>query len=607
MLVRRILSARGKRRTHPREGRASHWRSFERLELRVVLTETAPLIDYPSEPTLHELVPGGFIQYEPVEGDTQGSTPSGPPSSPSLEVTHADILLFPSVNLAANTAALDAFNRAADFWEARFADPIAIRIDADLSNQGFQPNVLGETSPVTGLFMYHDVRERIFRDASDDEPITGELPNSTDQLTFNRHALVNTLSFTGAPGSPILQLSRAGAAALGLRGVAGRASQYAGGNVVDATIRFNSAFTFDFDRGDGIAAGAIDFEGVAIHEIGHVLGFSSTVDSVDRFVAEGNPVNLAPSALDLFRLAPAQGTNSFSTAARILNTGANVVNQVTFDGGHFDPAGLAGFNAGDIPMATGVTFGDGNQASHFRDGLGIGIMDPTLGNGEFGTVTANDLRVLGLVGWDWIDGGGFGATPTFGINLRTTSDTTPTLSGTVSEPSAEVFVRIPEVSAGTNQATLLIDGDSNIVDAFTLTNAATSIAQIDRIDIAFAGPGVVTVVNPANDQSVLSPNTPFFNTTGANSNDFRAVAADATAVGLVSPQSDATNDADVFNLGRTLTITFDDFDPGESFRWRIDMDQRSFAGSDVVTGDMLTGAAVTVWFENGLRLPCTCR
>jgi hypothetical protein len=49
----------------------------------------------------------------------------------------------------------------------------------------------------------------------------------------------------------------------------------------DGTVQFSTGFAFDFDPTDGIAANQIDFIGVAIHEIGHALGFRSGVDTYD--------------------------------------------------------------------------------------------------------------------------------------------------------------------------------------------------------------------------------------------------------------------------------------------------------------------------------------
>ncbi|MBW8001142.1 MAG: PEP-CTERM sorting domain-containing protein [Planctomycetes bacterium] len=55
---------------------------------------------------------------------------------------------------------------------------------------------------------------------------------------------------------------------------------------------------------------------------------------------------------------------------------------------------------GNIQLATGAYNGDGNQASHWKDGLGLGILDPTLAPGELSTITYNDLVAMDLIGWE---------------------------------------------------------------------------------------------------------------------------------------------------------------------------------------------------------------
>ncbi len=52
----------------------------------------------------------------------------------------------------------------------------------------------------------------------------------------------------------------------------------------------------------------------------------------------------------------------------------------------------------------GVVSGDGRQASHWKDnnltGTFIGMMDPTLNNGEMWQITDSDIRALDLIGYD---------------------------------------------------------------------------------------------------------------------------------------------------------------------------------------------------------------
>ncbi len=49
----------------------------------------------------------------------------------------------------------------------------------------------------------------------------------------------------------------------------------------DGAVQFSTGFNFDFTPENGIDSNAIDFLGVAIHEIGDALGFRSGVDTYD--------------------------------------------------------------------------------------------------------------------------------------------------------------------------------------------------------------------------------------------------------------------------------------------------------------------------------------
>lgn len=189
-------------------------------------------------------------------------------------------------------------------------------------------------------------------------------------------------------------------------------NEYAGGsfaNVIDGSVRFNSDFAadFDFDPTDGINAGGIDFLGVAIHEIGHALGFVSGVDVYDVYgFPDGpgwqqggfdfdNPGGGLMSVLDLFRYSNdptgiAPGTDP------VLDWGVN-------DPAYFSIDGQTQV-FGNSLFSTGAYNGDGNQASHWKaNGTCsnfLGIMNPYLCDGTNGAVTALDLAAMDAMGWN---------------------------------------------------------------------------------------------------------------------------------------------------------------------------------------------------------------
>jgi len=174
---------------------------------------------------------------------------------------------------------------------------------------------------------------------------------------------------------------------------------------IDAVITFNSDVNFDFDPSDGISFGATDFVGVATHEIGHAMGFVSGVDVVDTFSDAGpaadadinggtaglgdlNPFALF-STFDLFRRSNA--AFALDPDALDLTTGSNVFFSIDADLSDGD----------DILLETGSFNGTGNQASHFHDETpSLGILDPTAASGELLAISANDILVFDVIGYD---------------------------------------------------------------------------------------------------------------------------------------------------------------------------------------------------------------
>ncbi|MBC8101469.1 MAG: hypothetical protein H7Z41_02625 [Cytophagales bacterium] len=291
------------------------------------------------------------------------------------------ITINPGSALAANTAALAAFNRGAAQWGSRIFDPITININANLGTFA-NNNIIGSTGSVLLQSTFDDIRGAVVDDAADeaDDAIVAALPTAA-QASF--------ITPTGFGIANAIVLTKANAKALGFEGL----DTVFG--ATDATITFNSAFSFDYDSSDGIGAGLVDFETVAAHEIGHALGFVSIVDSVDALLSQGRTQNLAIRTLDLFRFqnnvagADPSTVEEFTSFPRFLLTGGDAITDEL---------------TGEYRMSTAVANGDGRQASHWKDdsltGLTIGIMDPTLANQTITPVGDRDFRALDLIGYD---------------------------------------------------------------------------------------------------------------------------------------------------------------------------------------------------------------
>jgi hypothetical protein len=311
-----------------------------------------------------------------------GSSITVAPPTPPLNLGGFHIVIAPGATLAGNAAALAAFNRAAQSWEARISDPITITINADLASLG--SGILGSTS-IVGLHANYDtIRNQMVADASDepDDAITLSLPTAAQFTTTRPTGVTYTGLVTGAK------------AALKAMGFAGLDASF---GVSDASITFSTNFSFDFDHSNGVGPGLFDFETVAAHEIGHALGFSSVVDSINNGLT-----SFDPQLLDLYRFADntaADPSNAaqFTTFARNFVPGTPAItDQIT---GAIPEWGMStGTNTGLFPGT------DGNQASHWKaddlTGNFIGLMDPTLAPGQFYGPQEADFRALDLIGYD---------------------------------------------------------------------------------------------------------------------------------------------------------------------------------------------------------------
>ena len=239
-------------------------------------------------------------------------------------------------------------------------------------------------------------------------------------------------------------------ASLKVLGLAGATNQ-ATANSVDASITFSSNFAFDFNPTDGLTTGAYDFVSVATHEIGHALGFISGTDVYDYYANAGPGANPATgfkgntddwdtesvlTTLDLFRASANGGATGFNTdGKRYLQLDPNRNAGLSIDGVNM-------FNANNASVAETAFFslgrynGDGQQASHWKDGNGyfdinncfianrqVGIMDPTSGACQLGVVTANDLAAMDAIGYNTnvnvLTNGGYTFTSAQIFNLAT--------------------------------------------------------------------------------------------------------------------------------------------------------------------------------------------
>jgi hypothetical protein len=307
----------------------------------------------------------------------------------SSAVTPANALTF-NFTPAAGTSqlAIDGFAAAGSLWSSLFTDNVTVNVNINFA--ALSAGTLGETGSSNRSFSYTQVYNALKNDrssADDNTAVNNLSKGSTFNMLLNRTAnspkgfgsATPYLDNDGDANNKTINLTTANAKALGLQ---------SNGTSIDASIAFSNLFTWDFNRSNGITSGAFDFVGIAAHEIGHALGFMSGVDILDgnsssTYYNDNQFTYVSP--LDLFRYS----TDSKNVKA-IDWTADKREKYFSLDGG---VTKIATFSTGDI-------FGDGRQNSHWKDNLGLGIMDPTSAPGELLNITENDKRAFDVIGWN---------------------------------------------------------------------------------------------------------------------------------------------------------------------------------------------------------------
>jgi hypothetical protein len=293
------------------------------------------------------------------------------------------IVLRATAQLERFPAAKEAFLRVARLWEDRIQSPITVILDVDFGTTLFgtpwPTNSIGgsDAQELTNSGIYQQVRAQLISKASSEQQL----------------AIYNTLPASALPTdigtTTTMRGTSANARALGLLDPVADPEGKEKDLGKPPSVGFNSSFKFDYDPTDGIDSDKYDFEAIALHEIGHVLGFISKVGAREL----DSKLPIAPSVWDLFRLRPGTDSHDFSTSQRVLSSGGEQV---------FTAAGL------ELPLATGRpngTGGDSFQGSHWKnddliDHWYIGVMEVGIPAGKRQVMTSNDLLALQLMGYE---------------------------------------------------------------------------------------------------------------------------------------------------------------------------------------------------------------
>lgn len=316
---------------------------------------------------------------------------------------------------AAGRGAQRGFEIAAGYWSSVFKDNVTMNLNIGFSALG--TGILGSTGSTRSLIsmqQYYTASAADTKSALDAQALANLQPLGTSSSVTGAGAvsaiangfangtnatngytdLSTRIDNDGSVNNSTLAITKASAKALGLTtDVNGAAINYA---TSDASITFSTLFDFDFDPSDGISSNAFDFIGVAIHEIGHALGFVSGVDTVDARTSPGQTAAGSLSSLEGFVVMSQLDLYRYSSAGNLDWSTQNTP--------YFSVNGGVSQLFGDSRFSMGRLNGDGQQASHWKDSPAgapqIGILDPTSGRGQMQDVTALDLAAYDVIGWD---------------------------------------------------------------------------------------------------------------------------------------------------------------------------------------------------------------
>lgn len=289
------------------------------------------------------------------------------------------------------------FEMAGAVWSSYLQDDVAVQIYVESTDQ-LPEDVVGAALPGKKQNVkYEELRYEMYENvtSSDDVLAFNNLPGNKDfSIIVDGQKSGRTKDF---------KLTNANAKALDLFEYKKDEYDQLDGYILVNDLAGSSTAGWDYDalRNKDISSNDLDFVSVAMHEIGHILGFVSGIDdegwlkvlSEAREKAEEKNEELKlkdfkfASPLDLYRYSDA----SAAVGELDLSSGGDPF--FSIDGGNTRLGNFANGEYTDFG-------GDGYQASHWQQNSSQGIMNPILPMGERRDISALDVRAMDVIGWD---------------------------------------------------------------------------------------------------------------------------------------------------------------------------------------------------------------
>ena len=315
------------------------------------------------------------------------------------------------------------FEMAGQFWSEYLADHVSINLFVEMTDT-LPENVVGGALP--GLMAnqtFTDYRTQIAADADPHSATDQGVVSGLNRYGRNSYSVLMN-DYKAASGNSEVKMTRANAKALGFTvddpltgGLEGLDSYILMSDLSNLTANQDSnnnndiSWHYGFDN-NNVPNKKLDFLSVALHEVGHALGFVSGIDDGDWLTtmdgyrsmgdeyegSSGNDAKLTNATpVDMLRFSNQIG--EWRDEAEISEYAVDM----SFGGNPF-----FSINGGGSAMAYFATGeetnkgGDGNQASHWKknDATPLGIMDPVLSTGMRREISNLDTTLFDAIGWN---------------------------------------------------------------------------------------------------------------------------------------------------------------------------------------------------------------